>query len=225
MTVQSALESVAACIVDGDEHRAQEAVEEALAMGLPPQEVVNGGLVASMRMVGDKWKAMEIFLPEVMMAVEAWQAAMDIIEPRLTAEARNDLKRGVVVIGTVKGDIHEIGKNIVAILLKTAGFEVHDLGTDVPASVFVSEAKKVKADIIAASALMTTTMPFQKDIVEYLTMRGQRDRYFVMVGGGPVTPQWAEEIGVDAYGQTADDAVRLALDHMDSRRRSQSVLL
>lgn len=210
-------EPVANAVVEGDANQARGVVEGLLASGSDPEDLVNEGLVAGMRIVGDKWNKMEIFLPEVMMAVEAWQAAMDVVEPHLLSESREGLRRGVVVIGTVKGDIHDIGKNIVGILLKTAGFEVHDLGTDVMASAFVSKAEDVKADAIALSALMTTTMPFQRDVVDYLEMRGERDKYFVLVGGGATTQEWADEIGADAYGKTAEDAIRLLLSHLDAR--------
>ena len=220
MTEQSILKTVASSIVAGDGPAAGDAVERALGAGLPAEQVVNEGLVAGMKIIGEKWKTLEIFLPEVMMAVDAFRSAMQIIEPRLTAEAKLGLRRGVVVLGSVKGDIHEIGKNIVGILLETAGFEVHDIGCDHPASTFVSAAENANADIIAASALMTTTMPYQKDIVEYLVTHGKRDRYFVMVGGGPVSSEWAEEIGADAYGRTAEDAVSLALDYMEKRQDS-----
>jgi corrinoid protein of di/trimethylamine methyltransferase len=199
------------CVLEGDQLKAKELTKAALAQGVSAREVLEQGLIQAMMIVGDKWKSMEIFLPEVLMAVEAWKGSMSLLEPLLSAEEKASTIKGKVVIGSVKGDIHEIGKNIVAILLKTAGFEVIDIGTDVPASVFVSEAEKSGAKIIAASALMTTTMPNQIDIIKHLESKGIRDEYFVMVGGGPVNQEWANKIGANGYGKSADDAVRLAI--------------
>ena len=220
MKQENILKTVADSIVVGDGTLAREAAERALDAGMPAQEVVNDGLVVGMRIIGEQWKTLEIFLPEVMLAVEAWRSAMEVVGPSLSAEAKDSLKKGVVVLGSVKGDIHEIGKNIVGILLETAGFEVHDIGYDNPASAFVTAAEKANADIIAASALMTTTMPYQKEIVDYLVDQGLRDKYFVMVGGGPVSAEWAAQIGADAHGRTAEDAVRLALEHMQRRQNA-----
>jgi dimethylamine corrinoid protein len=220
MTSEQVLEALAASIAEGDEQGGRKGAEAALAAGIDPQKVLTEGLVAAMRTVGDRWKANVIFLPEVMMAVEAWNAAMEVVEPHLSADAKAGARRGVVVIGTVKGDIHDIGKNIVATLLRTAGFEVHDLGTDLTASYFVAEAERVKADIIAASALMTTTVPGQRDIVEYLQTIGKRGAYFYIVGGGGASQAWADEIGADAYGDTAEDAVRGALELMGQEQES-----
>ena len=210
-------------VIGGDGPTAREAAADLIAAGASPVQVLNDGLLVAMRLVGDKWKANEIFLPEVLMAVEAWTAANEAVEPHLSASAIRDAKRGVVVIGTVKGDIHEIGKNIVATLLKTAGFEVHDLGKDLPASTFVSEAERLGADIIAASALMTTTMPYMKDVVEYLQSKKKREQFFYLIGGAPVSEAVAQAIGADAYGKTAEDGVRLALEAVATRHsRNQS---
>jgi len=221
MSAPSQLQELASAVFEGDRERARKAAEAAIASGLPPMSVLNDGLVVAMRTIGEKWKAQEIFLPEVLMAVEAWKASMAVIGPKLSAENRAEARRGVVVIGTVKGDIHEIGKNIVAALLSTAGFEVHDLGTDLPASVFVTEAERLGADIIASSALMTTTMPHQRDVVEYLETKGKRNDFYYLIGGAPVSPEWAQEIGADAYGKTAEDAVRVALDFAKTRRTTK----
>jgi trimethylamine corrinoid protein len=210
MSKKDSLTELITSVWQGDRSGAKQFAEEALNQGVSPKKLLEDGLVHAMNIVGDKWKSMEIFLPEVLMAVDAWQEAMDVVEPRLTEEEKTESVQGKVVIGTVKGDIHEIGKNIVATLLTTAGFEVIDIGTDVPASVFVSEADKSGAKIIAASALMTTTMPNQRDIIEYLESNGIRDKYFIMVGGAPVNQEWMEEIGADGYGKTADDAVQIA---------------
>ena len=145
------------------------------------------------------------------MAAEAWEHAMKVIEPKLLAAGVERKKTGRVVIGTVSGDVHSIGKNIVAAMLKMSGFEVFDLGIDVAASAFIMKAEEVGADVIATSALMTTTMPQQKNIIEHLEARGVRDKYCVLVGGGSTNQEWANIIGADGYGRTAGDAVALAL--------------
>ncbi|MCL4458660.1 MAG: B12-binding domain-containing protein [Chloroflexi bacterium] len=219
MSDEATLQALARAIVAGDVTAATAAAEQALQEGIPPVEAVEKGLLIGMRTVGDKWRAFEIWLPEVMLAVEAWKAAMAVLEPRMTRDNKETLRAGTVVIGTVKGDIHEIGKNIVATLLKAAGFEVYDLGSDIAASAFVEAAERTKADIIACSALMTTTMPNQKDVIEHLKGQGLREKYQVMVGGAPVDQLWANKIGADGYGATADDAVKVALQLMSERKR------
>jgi len=169
------------------------------------------GLQPGMQEVGDKFRKYEIYLPEMMMAAEAFDHAMKVLEPRLASSGEARQKMGRVVLGTVQGDIHTLGKNIVATMLKLNGFEVHDLGVDVPASSFVKKAQEVQANVIAISALMTTTMGQQKSVIEHLKAGGIRDKYYVMIGGGCTTQAWADEIGADGYGQTAADATALAL--------------
>jgi corrinoid protein of di/trimethylamine methyltransferase len=218
MSKQSEIEAVASAVFSGDKQAARAHAEIAIKQGIPALQILHEGLEAAILSIGESWRKQEIFLPEVLMAVEAWNFAMEVVEPHLSAENKAEATRGVVVIGTVKGDIHEIGKNIVATILKTAGFEVHDIGTDLAASVFVSEAEKYEADIIASSALMTTTMPHQRDIVEYLETNGKRASFLYMVGGAPVSQEWATQIGADAYGKNAEDAVRLALALVESKK-------
>ena len=161
----------------------------------------------------------EVFLPEMMLAAEAWQAGMDVLDPLLAGQPQVEAK-GHVVIGTVKGDIHSLGKNIVSTMLKTAGFELTDLGVDVPASRFVTAAIDGRADIIAVCALMTTTMPQQKEVIEHLVAAGKRKDFFVMVGGASTTQAWADQIGADGHGETAADAVALAEAHVGRVDRS-----
>jgi len=188
------------------------AVKDALRRKVTPSDIIDRGLLPGMREVGERFARYEIYLPGLMLAAQAWEEAMKVLEPELSAAGATRKKVGRVVIGTVMGDIHSIGKNIVAIMLKMNGFELFDLGVDVPASRFVEKAKEVDADIIAASALMTTTMPQQKSIVEYLQATGERDRYRVLVGGACTNQEWADSIGADGYGRTAGDAVTVALD-------------
>jgi len=152
-----------------------------------------------------------------MMAADAWEQAMKVLEPELAASEKAQEKVGRVVMGTVQGDIHCLGKDIVVAMLKVNGFEVYDVGVDAAASVFVDKAEEVGADVIGVSALMTTTMPQQRNVIEHLEARGIRDKYFVMVGGGCTNQSWADEIGADAYGETAGDAIMLALKSVDRR--------
>ena len=181
-------------------------------------EAIEKGIAEGARIVGEKFERLEIFLTDLILAAEAMEAGVKVLLSKIP-KSKAPEKRGVVVIGTVAGDIHDIGKNIVAALLRANGFEVHDLGTDVPPVRFVEEAEKVGADIIAMSALMTSTVGVQKDVVEYLKDAGKRNRFAVLVGGGAVTREWAEEIGADGYGETAVDAVREAIRLVEERRR------
>jgi len=200
-----------AAIITGDKDKLLVAVENALREGVPASEIIERGMSPGMKEVGERFAKYEIYLPEMMMAAEAWEQAMKILEPKLLAAGAERKKVGRVVIGTVKGDIHSIGKNIVAAMLKMSGFEVFDLGVDVAASAFVIKAEEVGADILAASALMSSTTPQQKEIIEHLKARGTRDKYCVLVGGGSTSQEWANSIGADGYGRTAGDAVALAL--------------
>ncbi|MEM5867542.1 MAG: corrinoid protein [Candidatus Aenigmatarchaeota archaeon] len=173
-------------------------------------------LVRGAKDVGEKFDRLEIFLPELLMAADAMQAALNILLPKIP---RGKVpKKGVVVSGTVKGDIHDIGKNILVAMLRANGFEVYDLGVDVPTSKFIEEAERVQADIITLSALMASTLGGQKDVIDYLKATGKRDKFIVMVGGGPTTREWAEEIGADGYAETASEAVKVALELIKKKR-------
>ena len=183
-----------------------------------PLLIIENGMMPGMTEIGDKFSTGEVFLPELLMAAEAFQEAMRLIKPKLEASGTSMKKRGSIVIGTVQTDIHEIGKNILINLLTPAGFEVHDLGVNVPASTFVAKAEEVGADIIAVSAIMSTTIPFQKDIIEALKARGLRDKYIVMVGGGVVTQEWADQIGADGYADLASDGVKLAIELIRNKK-------
>ena len=177
-------------------------------------------LAAGMRTVGDRFGAGEIFLPELMLAARAMQGAMDVLQPRLLGSAAATAKQGVIVVGTVKGDVHEIGKDIAITMLRAAGFEVHDLGRDVSALDFVRRAAEVRADVIGASALMTTTMPAQKELVDILVAKGLREKYHVILGGAPVTPEWVDEAGADSWGEDAGTAVKVLEKAMSDKHAS-----
>jgi trimethylamine corrinoid protein len=198
-------------IIAGDRDGLQKTVEEALKEGIPPADIIEQGMSPGMKEVGERFARYEIYLPEMMLSAEAWETAMKILEPKLVESGGARQVRGKVVLGTVKGDVHSIGKNIVGAMLKMSGFEVFDLGVDITPSAFVTKAEEVGADIIAASALMSTTIPQQKSILEHLEARGIRDKYCFLVGGGSTTREWAENIGADGYGRTAGDAAALAL--------------
>ena len=211
MSNESNYERLKDAIIAGDKDKLLVAVEDALREGITPSDVIEKGMSPGMKEVGERFARYEIYLPEMMMTAEAWEHAMKVLEPKLLAAGAERRKVGRVVIGTVKGDIHSLGKNIVAAMLKMSGFEVFNVGTDVAASVFIAKAQEVSADIIAASALMSTTMPQQKEIIEHLKARRVRDKYCVLVGGGSTNQEWADSIGADGYGRTAGDAVALAL--------------
>jgi len=199
-------------VVDLDREKGQRAANELVKEKLDPLEGIGKGLSKGMKVIGEKFEKLEIFLPELLMAADVFNSAMKILGPQVSAADKNKIRKGMVVIGTVKGDIHEIGKDIVAMLLETAGFSVRNLGKDVPASTFLEEAEKAKADIIGMSSLLTTTMLGQKELIDILKETGNRNKYIVMIGGAPTSQAWADEIGADGYGRTAQDAVSLALE-------------
>ncbi len=211
MSDKSIFEKLNNALIAGDKSGLEQGVGDALKEGVTPSDIIEKGMSPGMKEVGERFARYEIYLPEMMMAAEAWEGAMQILEPKLLESGSELKKTGRVVIGTVKGDIHSIGKNIVGALLKMSGFEVFDLGVDVTASAFVIKAEEVSADIIAVSALMSTTIPQQKSIIEHLEARGARGKYCVLVGGGSTTQEWADNIGADGYGRTAGDATTLAL--------------
>ncbi len=191
----------------GDHHKVAELTRQAIAAGVPADTILDDGLLAGMDVVGRRFGANEIFLPEVLLAARAMNAGMELIKPLLTAgEAPT---RGKVVLGTVKGDLHDIGKNLVGVMLKGAGFEVVDLGTDVPAGAFVEAARREDAQVVGLSALITTTMAGMRDVVELFKREGLADRVKVIVGGAPVSQEFADEIGADGYGYDAANAVTL----------------
>lgn len=209
MDKKQLMENIVRSIIDGDQVKAQENAREALNINIDPLEVVESGFSRGMAIVGESFERGESYLPELLMAAATFNAAMEILEPEIEAKNKEIAKAGTVLLGTVKGDVHDLGKNIVAMVLETNGFSVVDIGVDVPSLNFIEEAKNVKADVIALSSLMTTTMPAQREIIEILKEKNLRDEYFVIVGGGPVSEEWAERIGADGFGKTAVDAVEL----------------
>jgi corrinoid protein of di/trimethylamine methyltransferase len=214
MSEDDYIEEIKEIIIDGDDEAAAEVVEEALAAGVDPLDILNNGLMAGADVVGERFETGEFFLPELMLTGRALKAAMAVLDPSLQAVyAKNpDLQKqsGTVVIGTVHRDIHDIGKNMVSSMLTASGFEVHDLGVDVPIKTMLAKAREVNADIIGCSALLTTSMPIMRDLLKLLEATGEREQFKVIVGGAPVTPAYAEEIGADGTAENAVAAVQLA---------------
>lgn len=197
-------------IIDGDPDASQELARKALAAGLDPLESIQQGYLPGMQQVGKEFGDGQLFLPDVVLAAEAMKKAAAILEPEMKKRGSIRETAGCVVLGTVKGDVHEIGKSLVGTLLSANGFEVHDLGVDVPFEKFAEKAREVGADIVGVSALLTTTMTGQRNVIEALDDLGLRPGVKVMVGGAPVTRAWAEEIGADGYSEDAIGAVELA---------------
>jgi corrinoid protein of di/trimethylamine methyltransferase len=197
-------------IVDGDPARAGQLARDGLAAGLDPLEAIEKGYAAGIQEVGALWERGEYFLPELVAGAESMKAAMAVLQPSLTAASREASRLGKAVIGTIEGDIHDIGKNLVAAMLQAHGFEVVDLGADVKIDRFIDAAEADGADLICASALLTTTMFNQKRLVERLRERNLRSKFKVLVGGAPANQAWAESIGADGYGENALAAVRAA---------------
>ncbi len=196
-------------ITSFDVEATKKAAEEAVKAGIDPTEAVEKALAPGLREVGEKFHRYEVFLPHLVLAGDAMAEAMKVFEPIMTKEQADKLRKGTVVLGTVEGDLHDIGKNVVAMVLKSNGFEVHDIGKDIKTSEFIEKAQNVNADIIGASSLMTTTMPYQRELVEELERLGLRGKFKVVVGGGPVTQEWAKEIGADGWGKDASEAAEV----------------
>lgn len=201
------VEKLVQAVMEGDDDVAAEVAQEVVEKVEDLQPVV-AKLTEAMRELGKKFETFEIFLPEMMCSSDAMTAAMDVFGPKLGTSGAGK-KKGVVVIGGAPGDMHEIGKNIVTTVLQSDGFEVADLGRDVAALDFVKKAQELKADIIAVSALMTTTMPGAKEVIRILDEQGLREKYKVIVGGAPTNGKWAKEIGADGWAENSTDAVTL----------------
>jgi trimethylamine corrinoid protein len=203
------LENLRQAILEGDANMAGASSAEALRTGMDPMEAVELGLAKGMEVVGQRFEDGAAYLPELLMAGEAFKAAMEVLDPEIRKQKRELAKVGTILLATVKGDLHSIGKNIVATVLETNGFNVIDVGVDKGALQIIEEAEKANADVIGLSALMTTTMPAQKEVIDALEELNLRDKYRVIVGGGAVTQEWADEIGADGYGKDAVAAAGL----------------
>ncbi len=209
LTKEEAIEKAIAAVLAVDEDASVQVAKDALASGLDPLEILQEGFTAGMRMAGELFEAEEMSLPEMIIAADCMTAALAVLEKALPEKARQD-KLGKVVIGTIEGDVHDIGKTIVATLLEVSGFEVHNLGRDVAIAEFVRVAKETNADLVGSSALMTTTMTGQKKLEDALTAAGIRDQVKTMVGGAAATQHWADKIGADIFAESATEAVHRA---------------
>ncbi|MCK5006277.1 MAG: corrinoid protein [Spirochaetales bacterium] len=201
------LQDLCKAVETGDQDRGKDLAQKLVDGGTNPLEIIDA-LTKVMDEIGEKFTRLEIFLPEMMMSGEAMSKVVEILTPHLKKGGGGEPK-GKVVLGTVKGDLHEIGKNIVKLMLQAGFFEIKDIGVDADPMTFIKEAQEFGADIIGASSLMTTTMPHQKEMIDILKDQGKRDKYKVVIGGAPTTVEWAEEIGADLYAPDAGSATQL----------------
>lgn len=200
----------------GNGGKVKEMVSESLAQKVSPTEILNEGLIAAMAEIGEKFKNNEIYVPEMLMAAKAMNAGMQVLEPVLTATGVKPI--GKAVIGTVKGDLHDIGKNLVRMMLKGAGIEMYDLGIDVPAQAFLAKAKEVGADMVCLSALLTTTMPYMDSVIKEFEKAGVRGQFVFMIGGAPVSEAYAKSINADCYAEDAVVAVDVAKKYLAKKQ-------
>jgi trimethylamine corrinoid protein len=208
--MEDVFEQCRQAIVAGDRATASSLAEKVLSEGIDPLTAIEEGFVTGLREAGRLWDEGELFLPELVMAAEAMKDASAVLQPALLAGGQQQQTQGRVVIGTIEGDIHDIGKTLVATMLSANGFEIKDLGPDVPIDRFIEEAEVYGARFICISALLTTTMAGQRRVIEQLTKNNLRDKYRVLIGGAPCNEKWAAEIGADGYAGDAISAVKLA---------------
>lgn len=202
------IEEISEYLQKGRAKNVKALVEQALEEGVDPKAILNEGLLSAMMIIGTRFKNNEAFVPEVLVAARAMNAGIAVLEPKLVEIGNQPV--GKAVIGTVKGDLHDIGKNLVAMMLKGAGFEIHDVGIDVDADGFIQKAEEVGADVICMSALLTTTMPYMQTVIDVLKEKNARDKYIIMVGGAPVNESFAKQIGADYYTKDAATCAEVA---------------
>lgn len=200
--------AISEAVVDCDADKLKDLVNAAVAENVPATDILNKGLIAGMDIVGTKMESGDMFIPEVLMAARSMGEALEIIKPLLADDKENITSN--VVIGTVKGDLHDIGKNLVSMMLESSGMTVHDLGVDIPPEDFVDKIKQTGAKIVCLSALLTTTMPMMKRTIDAIKESGLREKVKIMIGGAPVTQAFADEIGADGYAPDAGSASKLA---------------
>lgn len=212
------LEGLKQAVLGYDVEGGTSLVRQGLDRGIPPLRLIDDGLSRGVAVIGEKFQTMEIFLPELMMAAKVFLEAMKLLEPAILAAGEGRQRRGVAVIGTVKGDVHSIGKDLFGTLLKVAGFEVHNLGVNVHPGKFIEKVQETRAEIVGLSALMTTTMPSMREVVEFFEARGIREHHTILIGGGPVTEAFCRKIQADGYGETAQDGVTIATQFVEQMR-------
>ena len=208
MEKEELFRQIADAVVEMEEDTVEELAQQSLTACIDAYETIDSGLAKGMERAGQLFDEEEYFVPELLMCSDAMNVGIDVLKPHLKSE--NVSKKGKVVIGVVEGDTHDIGKNLVRLMMETGGFEVLDLGRDIPPAEFVSKAEEYGADIIGIATLMTTTMPGMKEVVDILANKGIRDKYKVIVGGGPISSAFAKKIGADGYARNAADAVKVA---------------
>jgi len=210
MQTEELFKAMTQSIMDGDSDLAADLAKQAIDAGIDPLVAINQGFVPGVNFVGNEFSCGNMFLPELVMAGEAMKTAISVLEPEMTKRGTERQVYGKVVLATVQGDIHDIGKTLVGTMLSAYGFQVYDMGVDVAITAIVQKAREVGADIVALSALLTTTMVRQRDVIEALEDTGIRDKVKVMVGGAPVTQEWVQQIGADGYSEDAVGAVNVA---------------
>jgi 5-methyltetrahydrofolate--homocysteine methyltransferase len=216
------LSEIALNLEHGDSAAVKELLRKALSMNIAPENILNSGLIKGMEAVGKKFKANEIFIPEVLIASRAMKSAMDAIKPHLCN--REEHSFGKIVLGTVKGDLHDIGKNVVSIALEREGYDIIDIGIDVPVEIFLKTVQKENPDIMGMSALLTTTMSYMRDVIDAIKSAHLKQTIKIIIGGAPVTQSFADEIGADGYAPEAESAVILVktlLNQKEAEQRSQ----
>jgi corrinoid protein of di/trimethylamine methyltransferase len=201
---ESIFKKLTEAVIDGDSEKAKNCAEEALAEGVPPFDAIINGLAEGMKIVGDKYEKKEYFLPEMLLSSDAMYAGLNVLTPHIKSKNK---QRGKIILGVVEGDIHDIGKNIVKTMLTAAGYEIVDLGKDVPVNDFIEKAKSEGAHVVAMSTLMTPTLMSMKSVEEKLKEEGLKDKVKTIIGGGSVSEDWRASIGSDAYGKDALEAV------------------
>jgi len=215
LTNEQMIKTIRDAVLDYNLDAAVDAIKAAIEDKMPPTDIIENALAPSIREIGDKFGRMEVYLPELVLAADIMNACTAMLMPLLAKEGKES--RAPVIVAAVQGDIHDIGKNIVASMLIASGFNVIDMGVDVKTSDLVEKTIKSKAKIICASALMSSTIGSQKDIIDFLTALGERDKHVVLVGGGPTSKEWADKIGADGWGPDATSAVRLVEEHSGVR--------
>lgn len=203
-------DAMAQSVIDGETEVAIQLAQEALEKKIDSIAAIESGYAKGMEVIGFRFEKGDCFLPEVLLAEEAMTAAVEILKPQIEGKQEKRVYKGKVIIGTIQGDVHDIGKNIVKLILGVNGFEVIDLGRDVPVKTFIEVAKRERPDIIAASALMTTTMIYMPELIKQLNELGLREQFKVIVGGAPVISEWAKKIGADGYGKDTQEALEVS---------------
>lgn len=208
--MQEDLETLKRALIVADRDLALAAVQRLVDTGTDPTVILESGMAVAMFDLGEMWKRGEVFLPEVVASAEVFKQCNAIVEPILLASRGADERGSLVLMATVKGDLHDLGKNMVGAMLRTSGFEVHDMGKDVAADRIIASIRELNPAIVGLSALLTTTVPYQEVVIKAIEREGLREGVRVMVGGAPVTPEWAEKIGADGYANNAPEAVEIA---------------